>query len=124
MLLKEWLLGILMEQDKSKETGSSIFWRHPCAFYGLVRLDDIMSDFGENQCGLITGSYNTCLMEAVRDKPNWYKCRLNTKEKKREIKEDMKNVRVFPREFCPSDGSPWKGFPLGVWIRHVMDNYT
>lgn len=91
---------------------------HPCPFYGFKfdKKSCAMVDTGENQCALIG---RTCEMEEVerdKNKLNWYGCTLKNKI---ELMSSLGNIRVFPREFCPADGKPWKGMSLRNWIEHM-----
>jgi hypothetical protein len=112
--------GVFMESQKIKPCTR----RYLCGFYGFELKGDSMIDTGENQCGfaailnLPQSSY--CLKEMMRDKINWLKCPLNTEENEIKSSRRLEDIRFFPKEHIPPKGR-WKGWPLKIWMRHVMD---
>ena len=79
----------LEKERKDKETRPYVL-RPDCPFYGFsVMSGGVMMDSEGNQCALETKSYHPCQMEIIRDKPNWYKCPLNTEENGKKIVENL-----------------------------------
>lgn len=112
------IANMMEKRRKNKETRPSVL-RPDCSFHGFSLRGKLMTDSKGNQCALKTESYAPCQIEMAGDKPNWYKCPLKTEENKKRIEEgDLKEVRVFPREYRPAKGK-WNGFPLKIWMRHI-----
>ena len=83
-----------------------------------------MKDSGGNQCGLKTDVYSACQMEIDGDKPGWSKCPFNTKENGKKIAGNLEKIKVFPREFRPSEnpkekGESWEGILLKDWMIYM-----
>ena len=114
-----------MAEDKKLPTPYIEKERHPCPFYGFSGMSKLMFDTGKNQCALITDSYSTCQMEVQQQEPNWYKCHMNnldtlSDEEFNSLKEQYKNIIVFPEEFHPPDTESWDGISLKDWMAYVL----
>ena len=127
-----------MEIKSDDAKAYDIMTRRPCPFYGFEMIYEIdakncegrhiMEDKGGDQCAFASiinlPNRSYCLMEAIRDKPNWATCSLNTKENREKIKGNLEKISVFPKEFKPANRKPWDGIPLEIWMRHVTDTYS
>jgi hypothetical protein len=97
-----------------------------CPFYGFIVKSNIMIDTEENHCALASVisllSSPYCLMEAIRDKPGWDGCSLNTERNGKKLVEILEKIRVCPREYRPAKGT-WDGWPLKIWLKY-LENTT
>ena len=96
--------------------------RLPCPFYGFSAMyASVLKDSGGNQCALEIIPYGPCEMELAGNKPGWSECAFNTEENRKKRVGNLDKTRVFPREFRPSEGKSWDGWPLRIWMRHIED---
>jgi hypothetical protein len=111
-------------ERKDRGIALYVMKRSACPFYGFVVKSNVMLDTVKKRCALTlitTRPYNLCQMEIIRDKPNWFKCPLNTEENGKKIVENLEKIRVCPREFRPAKAKSWDGMTLKIWMRHIAD---
>jgi len=73
--------------------------RPNCPFYGFHLANNSMREGSlHNQCGLVTGSVSSCIMEYQKQKVCWEKCPYNAAEARKSISESLDKVTVFPED--------------------------
>lgn len=114
-IISKLVLGISPKPFFRKE-------RFPCPFYGFFSRGDRL--FQKSKECAFKGSGRGCRMENHFSGPDFRKCGHGdmNRERNDEVYEIIKKRRVYAEEFCT--GPEWKGIPMTVWEKHVMDSKT